>query len=289
MAKTHSVVGKIKVKERFLSVAKITVGTLLMLLLPKRRSKMEQLATIPWHSENQPDAIDRLIRVGLLWWSSRDKSGEQLANLHQQFWQQQSSQEYYAGTKGRFKKVFLPHFDCFLDDLKKLAIQQDLSTLIEVGCGDGQLLNHMQRRIALQRNIGLDLSEDQIAANRQAYSQQDLEYYGGDASHWICTHAPAHSLYVTGLGVLEYFTQAQLEQLLQSIATHRSPACAMFIEPIDPKADFDTFDASYPAGEEHSFTHNYPNRLLQAGWTVERLENVQLAPYRWLVIIATCC
>lgn len=268
--------------------AKIAIGTIFMLCAPKKRRRVENLATIPWHDKQPLDAIERLIRVSVLWWKSRDASGAQLAELHQQFWQTQSSDDYYAGTHTRFEQVFMPHFDHFLDRLAAEAASNKLNCLIEIGCGEGQLLRHLQDRVPANRYIGLDLSEDQIARNISSNSPDGPEYYAGDAIDWISKNAPTHSVYVSGLGVLEYFTQVQLTTLLQSIAHKHAPACALFIEPVDHAADFNTFDSSYAAGEEHSFTHNYPKRLQQSGWEVLSTEEVNLSSYRWLVILASC-
>lgn len=288
MAKHNDGSSETGFKSKLVTGSKISVGTLLMALLPQRRQRMEKLATIPWHSDSPPDAIDRLIRTSLFWWRSRDASGEQLADLHQQFWREQSASDYYAGTEARFEKVFLPHFDHLLDLVKTEMENRNLKNVVEIGCGDGQLLRHIQQRIPAERFIGLDLSEDQIKENIKRDAELALEYYSGDASQWIKTDSPSSSLYVTGLGVLEYFTQTQLETLLQSISSESSPACALFIEPIDTNADLLEFDSSYSAGEEHSFTHNYPSRLREAGWSIEHSEEVSLPPYRWLVVIAAC-
>lgn len=288
MAKHNDGSNKTGLKSKLVTVSKISAGTLLMAFLPQRRQRMEKLATIPWHGDNPPDAIDRLIRSSLFWWRSRDASGKQLADLHQQFWREQSASEYYAGTETRFEKVFLPHFDHFLDLAATEMKKRNLTNLIEIGCGDGQLLRHMQRRIPAERFIGLDLSHDQIKENIKRDAELVLEYHSGDASQWIKSESPSKSLYVTGLGVLEYFTQTQLEALLQSIASESSPACAMIIEPIDVNADLKDFDTSYSAGEEHSFTHNYPKRFHQAGWSMVHSEEVSLPPYRWFVAIAAC-
>lgn len=286
MAKLNST--EQSVAQKAISAAKIMAGSLLMAALPGRRQRMQRVATIPWHDKQQPDAIDRLIRGAILWWRSRDDSGEQLAALHQDFWREQSAEEYYAGTHNRFEKVFMPHFDHYLDQLATLALKRDSHCLIEIGCGEGQLLRHMQQRVPLQRHVGIDLSEDQIARNQQERASDGPEYFAGDASEWINANAPANAVYVTGLGVLEYFTEAKLNQLLGGISQQRSPACALFIEPVDPNADFDNFDSSYPAGEEHSFTHNYAKRLEQNGWSLELCEEVKLDTYRWLVMLASC-
>lgn len=286
MAKNNVTPNTTGFKSKAISALKISAGSALMTLLPQRRQRMEKLATIPWHSDNPPDAIDRLIRTSLFWWRSRDASGQQLADMHQQFWRDQSASEYYAGTETRFENVFLPHFDHFLDSAATEMSNRNLTHVVEIGCGDGQLLQHMQQRIPAERFVGLDLSEDQIRENTARDAELGLEYHSGDASQWIKSDAPSRSLYVTGLGVLEYFTQTQLEALLQGIGRDKSPACALIIEPIDVNADLSDFDASYCAGEEHSFTHNYPRRFKEAGWSIVHSEEVSLPPYRWFVAIA---
>ncbi len=272
----------------FKNAAKVIVGTLLMTIFPKRRHRMERLATIPWHDDEQPDAIDRLIRKALLWQSSLDSSGNKLADLHKNFWSMQSADTYYAGTKTRFERVFVPNFDHFLDQLAIELKKYDIHTVVEIGCGDGQLLRHMEKRLEAKQLIGLDLSVDQITQNTAANTSDTIEFHSGDAQAWIADNASSHTAFVTCLGVLEYFTQAQLQSLLQQISGNHAPAVSLFIEPIDAAADFSTFDDSYVAGEEHSFTHNYPQRLSEANWEVLANQEVQVGNYRWLVFLASC-
>lgn|GEM_PF-2410706 len=287
MAKSNTTSQSRCLASNCIATSKVSIGTLLMLIFPNRRRRMEKLATIPWHSDQAPDAIDRLIRSSLLWWRSRDTSGNKLASLHQEFWREQSANDYYLGTTSRFEKVFLPNFDHFLDSVSAAMVKYNLKHVVEIGCGDGQLLRHMKQRVPAKRYIGIDLSEDQIAKNRERDTELGLEYHCGDAAQWIASSSPSNSLYVTGLGVLEYFTQSQLEGLLQTITDNSSPACALFIEPIDIHANLSEFNESYVAGEEHSFTHHYPNRLQECGWTILHTEEILLTPYRWIVVTAS--
>lgn len=265
---------------------KVLLGLALGAALPARRARMERLATIPWHDQTPPDAVDRLIRAGLFWRGKRDASGGTLARMHQDFWTHQAANEYYTGTQSRFEKVFLPHFDHYLDALAEPLREAGIETLVEIGCGDGQLLRHTRERLPLERAVGLDLSHDQIRLNLADNRDAGVDYHSGDAAAWIAEHAGSHTLYMTGLGVLEYFTQAQLGALLHDIAGRRAPAMALLIEPIDADADLDAFDVSYVAGEEHSFTHNYPLRLREAGWQVELCDEQRVGDYRWLVVLA---
>ena len=276
------------VKRQLITGVKAAAGVLLMTFLPKRRKSIEEIATIPWHSDKSLNGVDRLIRAGILWLRSRDKSGAEMSKLHQGFWREQSADEYYAGTANRFEKLFLPHFDQFIDVVGHTIEQKGIRNVVEIGCGDGQLLRHLKRKVLADRYIGLDLSKDQIKKNLEADQEQTVEYYSGDAAQWIAEKSPSSTLYVTGLGVLEYFTQSQLTSLLSNIANTFAPAAALFIEPVDKGANFIEFDESYVAGEEHSFTHNYAKRLTESGWSISHTEELHLAPYRWLVIIASC-
>ncbi|MGB0865425.1 MAG: class I SAM-dependent methyltransferase [Granulosicoccaceae bacterium] len=265
---------------------KILSGLALSVVMPTRKAHMERVATIPWHEQSEPDAIDRLIRTALLWQKSRDRSGASLASLHKSFWTQQSAEAYYAGTQSRFAKTFLPHFDHFLQTYAKHLQQQEIRTLIEIGCGDGQLLRHAKQTLPIDRAIGLDLSVDQIEKNNATNTAEGIEYHSGDARSWIADNAGSNTAYMTGLGVLEYFTEKQLSLLLGHIAAEKSPALALLIEPIDIHADLTSFNRSYVVGEEHSFTHNYPRRLIESGWKILDQKEVLLDDYRWLVVMA---
>ncbi len=259
--------------------------------LPGRCRTVEKYATIPSHYKQGFNAVDRLIRQGLFYqrYLMKDPQArdQELSDLHKQFWSNQSSEEYYASTQTRFAKVFVPHFSHYLDQLEPLLQKAGVETICEIGVGDGQLLQALSQRWPGKRCVGIDLSVDQIEKNKEKFAAEPLEFYAGDAGEWIAEQADSGVLFVTGLGVLEYFTRDALDQLLASISS--APGNVLFFtEPVDDAAQMGTGFDSYPAGREHSFSHDYPALLERAGWRLTVSQPRLVSGYRyWVVIAAT--
>lgn len=266
------------------------IGLVLACCLPARRRTVEKYATIPAHYKQGFGGVDRLIRQGLFFQKYLMKDprarDQKLADLHAKFWSNQSSEEYYASTQTRFAKVFVPHFSHYLHQLDPLLQKAGVETICEIGVGDAQLLEMLSQRWPGKRCIGLDLSTDQIEKNKLKYEKSALEFHAGDASAWIGAHLGSRVLFVTGLGVLEYFTRDALGHLLARISA--GSANVLFItEPVDDAAKMGTGFDSYPAGREHSFSHDYPALLEQAGWQLCLSEENPVSGYRYWVLIAT--
>lgn len=267
------------------------LGLTLAKCLPGRRHVVEKYATIPSHYKQGFGAVDRLIRQGLFYqkYLMKDPQArdQQLSELHKQFWSNQSSEEYYASTQTRFAKVFVPHFSHYLDQLEPLLQKAEVETVCEIGVGDGQLLQLLSQRWPDKRCVGIDLSTDQIEKNKENFAGESLEFYAGDAGDWIAEQAGSGVLFVTGLGVLEYFTRDALDRLLANISAG-SRNVLFFTEPVDDAAQMGTGFESFPAGREHSFSHDYPALLERAGWRLSVSEHQPVSGYRyWVVIAAT--
>lgn len=261
------------------------VGRLLGILFPQKRALVERYATIPWHYKPGFSRTEQWIRHGLFYSISGSGSNAQLSDIHQNFWKQQQGSEYYQNTKNRFQETFIPHFSTFVDELDKHLENTEIVNICEIGTGDGQLLAYLAQRWPDKHLIGIDLSSDQIALNQQNYQQENLSFAAGDAFELIANQEPKATLYITGLGVLEYFPYDKLIGLLSTISSKHSSNMLFLTEPVygdvDMSQDFD----SYVYGNEQSFTHAYPKLLEREGWSLLLNDGVSaLDHYFWVGI-----
>jgi hypothetical protein len=264
------------------------VGIILGLIFPSKRKLVKQYATIPWHYKPGFGKLEQIIRAGLFYSkaSTINKQNE-LMDLHQHFWKNQLANEYYANTKSRYQETFVPHFSKYLESLDLLITTKNIQAVCEIGTGDGQLLSHLASRWPTTKCIGLDLSSDQIELNKQTYKNQNIEFYSGDAIDWINTQEPKATLYITGLGVLEYFEYKKLIELFITIRDKPVSNMMFLTEPVYENVNMDEDFESFSAGSEQSFTHAYPKILKREGWNVINNDVVLAIENRFWVGIAT--
>lgn len=264
------------------------LGIILGIIFPSKRKLVEQYATIPWHYKPGFGKLEAIIRAGLFYPKvSTIKNQHKLMNLHQHFWKNQLATEYYSNTKSRFQETFMPHFSKYLDSLDVLITNNKTQTICEIGTGDGQLLSHLASRWPTIECIGLDLSRDQIELNKQTYKNQNIQFYSGDAMDWISTQEPIATLYITGLGVLEYFEYKKLLELFRTIREKPVGNIMFLTEPVYKNVNMNEDFESFYAGYERSFTHAYPKILEKEGWKLITSDVVLAIENRFWVGIAS--
>ena len=264
------------------------MGIILGFIFPSKRKLVERYATIPWHYKPGFGKLEQIIRAGLFYSkTATNNKKNQLMDLHQHFWKNQLATEYYANTKSRFQETFIPHFAKYLDNLDLLIINKNIQTVCEIGTGDGQLLSHLASKWPTIECIGLDLSSDQIELNKQTYKHRNIQFYSADAVDWINTQEPKATLYITGLGVLEYFEYKKLIEILGTIRDKFIGNMIFLTEPVYENVNMDQDFESFSAGSEQSFTHAYPKILEREGWDVINNDVVLAIEHRFWVGIAT--
>jgi len=262
-------------------------GVILGKLFPNRRKLVERYATIPWHYKPGFGKLELLIRAGLLYAKSNSSSEQNgLMDLHKHFWKNQLAGEYYSNTKNRFNEIFIPYFSIYLRKLDQLIQTNNIESVVEIGTGDGQLLAHLAQRWPSTACIGLDLSYDQIEHNKNIYRQKNIEFHSGDAIDWIKNQTAQTTLYITGLGVLEYFEYTKLSEILNSIKNKHTGNMLFLTEPVYNNINMDAEFDSFSGGYEHSFTHAYPKILERGGWKIIENDLVEALDNRFWVGIA---
>lgn len=140
---------------------------------------------------------------------------------------------------------------------------------MEIGTGNGDVLNYLSSEFPnINRFIDIDLCQDQIALNNKKYKDNKrLDFIASDAFDWIQTNGHDKTVFVTSRGVLEYFKESQLQELLNTIY-NLGPTMFIAIEPNGADHNFETNPNSELYGHEPSFSHNYPHLFKNAGFNI---------------------
>ncbi|QBA63907.1 class I SAM-dependent methyltransferase [Muriicola soli] len=260
-----------KLRSIVIKILTVTVGNIMLVLFPKRAKEL-QIQGLSFFVDNNPTITDKLMRRALLK-KAENAGAESLASIHKDFWINQGH-EFCSKYEERLVNNDLPKSEFIFDLLqKKLANTQiKYDSLVEIGCGNGYILSYLSKKFPdIQRFIGVDLSLDQIKLNEIKYAgNKKLEFVAKDINDWIAINPQGNSIFVTFMGVLEYFTQNQLESLIQHLSTLNN-IVFIAIEPIGLDHDFNSNPKSQIYGHEHSFSHNYPKQFQEASFTIWHL------------------
>lgn len=244
-------------------IAKLLSGNFLLPFFEERAAHVEATPFgKPWNS------LDRLLRSGLYSEAFRRKDHKRLRKFLSNYWGNEAK-NFHDDTQDRFERMFLQHDIAVIEALEEQMKSSSFEQLYEIGCGGGQVIEHLCKRlISLKQFMGIDLGEEQIAQNRKHHNHAKLTFETADASEWLPKHASPNSIFLTNGGVFEYFLQDDLEVLFRMIASERKPAAVVVIETIGSDHDLETEKDSLIYGREMSFSHNYPHLLREAGFEI---------------------
>ena len=203
------------------------------------------------------------------------------------YWQSAEGDRFYDAYTDRFARWFQDAHATWVEALCEEIQSGPYARLVEIGCGDGRVLEHLASRLpALESLTGLDLNASIIARNRARYAADArLRFEAGDAAAWLRKHA-APGLAVTAYGgVLEYFPPDTLDALFSDLAARATPALVAFVEPLDDSFDLERDTRSRPGGLECSFSHPYRRMLERAGFEIRFAREARIE-HRWLMLIA---
>jgi SAM-dependent methyltransferase len=214
---------------------------------------------------------------------------DRLAIQQVHFWSRRDLGElFYDRTRARLQRqLFSGRHRPALDAMERELAAGDFHTLVEIGCGTGDLLAYLETRLHdVRRCIGLDLNGVQIARNRSRFAERPrLEFLAEDVSEWITRNARPGTAYFSYGGVFEYFTQDKFQSLLSAIAA-RPPAFLALVEPVGMDHDMDADAASRPYGREMSHSHAYPALLEAAGFEIAWRQESADQRSRWMMLVA---
>ncbi|MDF4201852.1 class I SAM-dependent methyltransferase [Maribacter sp. SA7] len=245
----------------------ILIGNFLLVLLPKKSKKMA-VNGMTIIDKKSIGFIDLFMRKSLLKKAEKEQNYNQLSKFHEAYWKKQGV-KYFSETDDSFETSFLP--ECtFLFDLLELKLSMEkhnFHTIVEIGCGNGKVLNYLSSKFPdIKRFVGIDLSQQQVMKNKNTFaSNKKLEFIASDGFEWTKTYATENMIFVTSRGVLEYFTQPKLQEFLHHINV-LGKTTFVAIEPNGIHHNLKTNKASQPYGYERSFSHNYEILFKTAGF-----------------------
>jgi SAM-dependent methyltransferase len=219
---------------------------------------------------------------------SRGDEAQIEKNLHA-FWNSNISDGYYERTSFRYRDWFLgDHYPLAMHLVDHCAAHPVYTQMLEIGCGDGQVLNHYAKALTrLERFTGIDINPSIIEQNTALYAHNpQMSFKSGNANVLLPELFSDGTILSTYGGVLEYFTRTEIEALLRQLRTHQNTGVAL-VEPLDVDHDLDAGQtASRIYGAENSFSHHYPDILEQAGFTIDFAREIPIGIHRFILIFA---
>ncbi|MBV7337255.1 class I SAM-dependent methyltransferase [Chloroflexi bacterium TSY] len=235
--------------------------------------------------------LDSLLRAGLIEQALAKGQSTTLEQYHYDFWQGERGHQYHSERQNRFEEIFLRHYAYLVDEINALVqTEPGYTTLCEIGSGSGQLLDYLAANVpAIERCIGIDLSEETTKTNQQTYSNPKLEFVAAGGLEWVEAHGQPNWIYLTHGGVLEYFSQENLELLLNHIGQTLAPAIFIAIEPVAVDHNLATELDSKPYGREFAFSHNYPHLFDKAHFHLKHMmySHERLGHYLYAFVAVT--
>ncbi len=206
------------------------------------------------------------------------------------WWKSEVGDDYYDSMAGqkRLDGMFLGDHYPLVERLKEYcAANPNLHKLVEVGCGDGLVLNHMSKELpAFSELLGLDISERIIERNAQTFAENSrIRFSSANVIEWIKANNTDNTVLMSYGGVMEYLTE---DELLEVYKTHltRENAVVALGEPLDTSFDPKTETSSRFIGTLHVYhCHNYADILRRAGYDVIYETYLDLAGWPWTLVI----
>ena len=240
---------------------------------------------------------ERLLRNARQHQAIAEQDHETLHQFLIDYWSSPFSQEFFTRFADRFEKLFLKHhleIVSVLSDEIDHCNEAKTPHLVELGCGDGKVLNFLSENLKqLSQFTGLDLSKEEIANCVDRFPEnKKLTFLAEDIFPWFeqQEHGP-HILFTNG-GVLEYFTREQVISLFNLVKNRSSNSWIALTETIATDHYLESEPESFPYGREMAFSHNYPALLEECGfsiiWTNDRFTQPEEENYpnRWFQIVA---
>jgi len=246
---------------------KSIIGNVLINLFPKKAARLEAKGLTMFDLNSS--FFERQMRYAILSNVESKKKPDHLSKIHNNFWVYQGINVF--STNNSFRDNFLPNCTFIFDIVKEkyFTSENQLTTLVEIGTGNGDVLNYLESNFPeIEKFIGIDLSKEQIKINKEKYKENlRLEFINADVLEWVKTEGRKNTLFVTSNGVFEYFTEQQLREFIKYVYS-LGKVLFVTIEPNEKGHDFEMKPNSIVYGGERSFSHNYCKIFQDYGFTI---------------------
>lgn len=262
-----------KIRSLLINLLSTTIGEMLVILKPAMAKELRKKGMTVVMGNSDLTVWERLMRRAILRKSERNDNLEELAEFHHNYWTNKGA-SFFAVNNKRLEDIHLPFCDFMFELLEKKLSNESggYKTLVEIGTGNGRVLDYLSTRFKeIDKFIGIDLSEKQTNINKEQYEDNSkLEFIVSDAFDWVDKYGQGNTIFITFMGVLEYFTEQRLQEFL--IKLHNlGKIIFVAIEPNGADHDFDKNPNSQVYGPERSFSHNYPKLFKNSGFELWHL------------------
>ena len=256
------------------------VGEILVSIFKSRATRVESGGQV-----GSAKLLDRVIRNGLRAQAIRTSNFRRLRDLHRTYWKSQAH-KFASDCQFRFEEQFLAEDSTFLDNAEKYLACFCIDRIVEVGCGNGLMLQYRSKRWpSVSQCVGIDIDPSVIENNARTYSDDNMQFPATNPTDWM-THVPNRpALLITNGGVLEYFLREEVESLFTKLRKH-APCAILLIETLGSDHDLENDCETRLYGRELSFSHNFPNLLRKCGFEVASVrERVGKHGDRWFNVL----
>ena len=231
---------------------------------------------------------DRAIMSHLRRKAAKEGHSDFLEQLHKDFWMGEGGEVFSSNCDHRFESLFLQRQKQDFEALLKVWKHSDIRRIVEFGCNSGLLLNYLTKHLpGVEAAVGLEINEDQVAANQQSISfERRIRFVCDDAGEWLLQNGTGNSLFVSNGGVLEYFQRKRLDEMLTHIAKNLGPSLFFASEPVACDHDWSSTADSIPFGDELSFSHNYRDLFESNGFEVIHQRATDFESWRMVATVA---
>lgn len=251
---------KYKIRSIIINILSYTLGNFFVFAQPKKAAELAQKGMTLVMSGSDLTLKERLMRRAMLKKTEKNGNHDTLAEFHHNYWTNKGH-DFFAANKAKQEHLFLPDCTFIFDILEEQLAKEShtFKTLVEIGTGDGNVLKYLAGRFPqIERFVGIDLSPVQTKINTDTYKKNPkLEFVAADGFDWVKKHGEDHMIFVTFMGVLEYFTEDRLQDFFNEL-NELGKTMVIAIEPNGIEHDFAVNPNSQTYGSERSFSHNYP-------------------------------
>lgn len=266
---------KEKIRRTTVNILTATIGNFLVLLFPKKVEKLENEGITLVVTKNVT-LVEQLMRKAILRKFQKEQKFDSLSDIHRNYWKNQGK-DFFNVTKKNLETIHLPRYEEKFQVLQEQLelLPEKFTTLVEIGVGNGTVLSFLEKRFPnFDKLIGIDLSKEQIKINQSMFKDNPkMEFVAADVLDWIKQNGHANMVFFTFRGVMEYFSQAQMEKFFSQL-NNLGPIIFFGIEPNGTDHDFSINPNSQIYGLETSFSHNYPLLYENSGFKIWYLDAV---------------
>jgi SAM-dependent methyltransferase len=228
--------------------------------------------------------IERMALATMVSTISKIGNNDEIAKIHRKLWESPDAFHFYSSTDNRFDMTFelvRNNLTFVFEQFFEMGIND---RVVEIGCGTGKILDHLNKKYNFKKLIGIDINASQIKLNQSKFEDDPkFQFVAGDAISWIENYHGLKTVYFTFGGVFEYFTENELKGIFENIKKS-TPSAIFIFEPLAKDFDPNNEKHSRIFGSEQSFSHPYTKFAKEFGMEIIENKIVENGNFRFLLL-----